>query len=73
MPVKKNTRNMKKNEKPKRFSFFSDMDAEKKSNILKYSGVAVLVFALFTLVSVVSYLCYKLLRNRIHVRGSSPL
>ncbi len=44
-----------KNEKP-RFSFFSDMDAEKKSNILKYSGIAVLVFALFTLVSVFSYL-----------------
>lgn len=32
------------------------MDAEKKSNILKYSGIAVLVFALFTLVSVLSYL-----------------
>ena len=45
-----------KDEKRLSFSFFSDMDAEKKSNILKYSGVAVLVFALFTLVSVVSYL-----------------
>ena len=45
-----------KNEKRRSFSFFSDMDAEKKSNILKYSGVAVLVFTLFTLVSVTSYL-----------------
>lgn len=45
-----------KDEKRRSFSFFSDMDPEKKSNILKYSGVAVLVFALFTLVSVVSYL-----------------
>ena len=45
-----------KNEKKGLFSFFSDMDVEKKSNVLKYSGIAVLVFALFTLVSVVSYL-----------------
>ena len=44
-----------KNEK-RFFSFFSDMDVEKKSNILKYSGIAVAVFALFTLVSVFSYL-----------------
>ena len=45
-----------KNEKRGLFSFFSDMDVEKKSNLLKYSGIAVLVFALFTLVSVCSYL-----------------
>jgi len=45
-----------KDEKRWSFSFFSDMDPEKKSNILKYSGVAVLVFALFSLVSVVSSL-----------------
>ena len=45
-----------KNEKRWSFSFFSDMDVEKKSNILKYSGIAVLVFTLFTLVSVTSYL-----------------
>lgn len=44
-----------KNEK-RGFSFFSDMDTEQKSNILKYSAVAVAVFALFTLVSVFSYL-----------------
>ena len=31
------------------FSFFTDMDQEKKSNILKYSGIAVMVFAIFTL------------------------
>lgn len=32
------------------------MDAERKSNLLKYTGVAVCVFTLFTLISVVSYL-----------------
>ncbi len=36
--------------------FFSDMDPDKKSNILRYTGIAVLVFALFTLISSVSYL-----------------
>jgi len=36
--------------------FLSNLDPEKKSNILKYTGIAVLVFTLFTLVSVVSYL-----------------
>ena len=36
--------------------FFSDIDPDKKSNILKYTGIAVLVFALFTLVASVSYL-----------------
>jgi len=45
-----------KNEKRFRFSFFSDMDEVRKSNILKYTGVAVTVFALFTLISSVSYL-----------------
>ena len=45
-----------KNEKRWSFSFFTGMSAEKKSNILKYSGIAVMVFALFSLVSVVSYL-----------------
>jgi S-DNA-T family DNA segregation ATPase FtsK/SpoIIIE len=43
-------------EKRKGFSFFSDMDPEKKSLILKISGVAVAVFTLFTLVATVSYL-----------------
>ena len=32
------------------------MDPDKKSNILKYTGIAVLVFALFTLISAMSYL-----------------
>ena len=32
------------------------IDSEKKSNILKYTGIAVLVFTLFTLVSTLSYL-----------------
>ncbi len=36
--------------------FFSEMDPDKKSSILKYTGIAVLVFALFTLISAVSYL-----------------
>ena len=48
--------NDKKKEKHKRFSFFSDMDPVKKSNILKYTGVAVTVFTLFTLFASVSYL-----------------
>ena len=47
---------MKKNEKPKRFSFFSDIDADKKSNILKYAGIIVMVFTVLTLLSTVSYL-----------------
>ena len=38
----------------KKFSF--KIDSEKKSNILKYTGIAVLVFTLFTLISSVSYL-----------------
>ena len=45
-----------KNEKRWGFSFFTDMDAEKKSNALKYLGIAVMVFAMFSLVSVFSYL-----------------
>ena len=36
--------------------FFSDMDPDKKSTILKYTGIAVLVFAFFTLLSALSYL-----------------
>ena len=36
--------------------FFIDIDPDKKSNILKYTGIAVLVFALFTLISTLSYL-----------------
>ena len=36
--------------------FFEKMDSQKKSNLLKYSGLTVAVFALFTLASAASYL-----------------
>lgn len=42
--------------KGRRFSFFSDMDPVRKSNLLKFAGVSVLVFTLFTLISIVSYI-----------------
>ena len=45
-----------KEEKRPRFSFFSDMDPDKKSNMLKCAGVAVFVFVIFTFLSIVSYL-----------------
>ena len=45
-----------RNEKQRRFSFFSDLDQERKSNILKCTGVIVLIFTLLTLLSTVSYL-----------------
>ena len=45
----------KQTEKRRRFSFFSDMDPEKKSSMFKYAGLSVFIFALFTLMSVVSY------------------
>lgn len=45
-----------KKEKRFRFSFFSDMDPLKRSNLLKYTGVAVMVFTLFTFLAAVSYL-----------------
>ena len=45
-----------KNEKRWSFSFFTDMDPEKKSYLLKYSGIAVMLVALFSFVSVLSYL-----------------
>ena len=45
-----------RNEKRVRFSFFSGMDEVKKSNFFKISGSVVAVFALFTLISAVSYL-----------------
>ena len=35
---------------------FANIDPDKKSNMLKYTGIAVLVFALFTLISTLSYL-----------------
>ena len=37
-------------------NIFAGMDPDNKSNLLKYTGIAVLVFALFTLVSALSYL-----------------
>ena len=46
----------KKKEKRNGFSFFSDMDPDKKSLAIKGLGVLVGVFALFTLVATVSYL-----------------
>ena len=55
MPVKK-SRNNKRNEKQKRFSFFSDMDMDKKSNVLKYTGVIMMIVTAFTLVATMSYL-----------------
>ena len=56
MAERKKSVKTEKNEKRFRFSFFSDMEEVRKSNILKYTGVAVTVFALFTLISSVSYL-----------------
>ena len=52
----KTNKNNKGKEKHSRFSFFSDMTPERKSNILKYTGVAVAVLAAFSFISVVSYL-----------------
>ena len=46
----------KKKEKRQRFSFFSNIDPDKKSLILKVLGLIVGIFAIFTLVASVSYL-----------------
>ena len=56
MAESKKTTKTGRNGKRGRFSFFSDMDEVRKSNILKYTGIAVAVFALFTLISSTSYL-----------------
>ena len=56
MAERKKTVSKAKNEKRVRFSFFSNMDEVKKSNFFKISGSLVAVFALFTLISAVSYL-----------------
>ena len=53
---KKTTKKSKKKEKRPRFSFFSNMDQETKSVILKGLGLLVGVFTVFTLVATVSYL-----------------
>ena len=46
----------KKKEKRNGFSFFSNMDPDRKSLILKVAGLIVGIFAIFTLVASVSYL-----------------
>ena len=43
-------------EKRKSFSFFSDMTLEHKSTLYRYSGLTVAVLALFTFISIFSYL-----------------
>ena len=50
------TKTSKKNEKRRSFSFFSSLTPEKKSAVLKYTGLTVFVLTMFTLVSTVSYL-----------------
>ena len=54
MAQKKKTNNRK--EKRNGFSFFSDMDPDKKSAIIKVVGLLVVIFAIFTLLASVSYL-----------------
>ena len=46
----------KKKEKRNGFSFFSELDPDSKSLILKTAGLVVLIFTIFTLVASVSYL-----------------
>lgn len=50
------TTTAKKKGKRERFSFFSGMTPENKSAFYRYCGLAVAVFALFTLASLASYL-----------------
>lgn len=45
-----------KKEKRNGFSFFSNIDPDKKSTIIKVAGLLVAIFAVFTLVASVSYL-----------------
>ena len=51
-----NRKTNKRKEKRKGFSFFSKLDPDKKSLILKGLGLAVGIFAVFTLVAALSYL-----------------
>ncbi len=53
---KKTTKNVKKKEKRTRFSFFSDMNPDTKSILLKSAGILVGVLTIFTLVASVSFL-----------------
>ncbi len=55
MAARKRTKDTRK-EKRARFSFLSDMNPDTKSIILKSLGLVVAVFAVFTLVSSISYL-----------------
>ncbi len=55
MAAKKKSKDMKK-EKPARFSFFSGMNPDTKSNILRGLGMFVGLCAIFTLISCGSYL-----------------
>ena len=51
-----NKKTNKKKEKRNGFSFFSNIDPDRKSQILKITGLVVGIFAIFTLVASVSYL-----------------
>ncbi|MBR4300136.1 MAG: DNA translocase FtsK 4TM domain-containing protein [Bacteroidales bacterium] len=53
---RKTNKNDKRKEKLDRFSFFSDMDPDKRSVLLKGLGLVVAVFTVFTAVSILSYL-----------------
>ncbi len=55
MAAKKKTKDIQK-EKRARFSFFSDMNPDTKSNIFKLLGILVGIFTIFTLLASVSYL-----------------
>jgi len=56
MAKKKAAHSNGKKEKRRRFSFFSDINPDTRSLILKISGLVVGLFTVFTLVSAVSYL-----------------
>jgi len=76
MTQKKKIRSTKK--KGKFFSFFSDMDPELKSILIKCLGGVVLLFALFTFVSMLSYLFTwsadkDLLMNAQRLDGNVPV
>ena len=53
---RKTNKNDKRKEKLDRFSFFSDMDPDTRSVLLKGLGLVVAVFTVFTAVSILSYL-----------------
>ncbi len=55
MAAKKKTKDIQK-EKRARFSFFSDMNPDTKSNVFKLLGILVGILTIFTLLATVSYL-----------------